>query len=155
MSYREKTPQVISILTRKLKPGKTFQDFQKAHIPPGEATKTQFGYDSDYFPIPTRVINCISAEDPTIIISIGLSYGDPQVIFTAAKEKLNTEQKRHDAIAEVADKIGAAKVYFVGSDNNYGGKDPSYTQEPLPEITPEILAMIQSVIPQKTPGSSI
>lgn len=151
MSYREKTPQVISILTRKLKPGKTFQDFQKAHTPPGKTTKTKFGYDVDYFPVPTRVINCISAEDPTIIVSIGLSYGDPETIFAIVKEKFETEKQRHDATAEVADKVGPTKVYFVGSDNNYGGKDPAYTQESLPEITPEILAMVQSLVPQKMP----
>jgi hypothetical protein len=33
MSYRDKTPSVISILQRKLKPGKTFEDFQSAHVP--------------------------------------------------------------------------------------------------------------------------
>lgn len=29
MSYRDKTPQILSILTRKLKSGKSFEDFPK------------------------------------------------------------------------------------------------------------------------------
>lgn len=39
MSYREKTPIVVSILKRKLKPGKTFEDFQIAHLPGANAKK--------------------------------------------------------------------------------------------------------------------
>ena len=39
MSYKEKTPAVISILKRKLKPGKTFEDFQQAHLPGDGAKK--------------------------------------------------------------------------------------------------------------------
>lgn len=149
MSYREKTPQIISILTRKLKPGKTFQDFQRAHIPPGEATKTEFGYDVDYFPIPTRVINCINAEDPTIIVSIGFSYGDPEIIFSAVTDKLKSEKGRHDAMEKVAETINPPKIYFVGADNNYGGADPAYIQGPLPEITPEMIAAIHSLFQKK------
>lgn len=70
MSYREKTPTIISILTRKLKPGKTFEDFQQAHLPAEQAEKNELGYDVDFFGVPTRVINAISAEDPSVIYSI-------------------------------------------------------------------------------------
>lgn len=148
MSYREQTPQILSILIRKLKPGKTFEDFQKAHLPPGKSTKTEFGYDVDYFTAPTRVINAVSAADPSMIVSIGLSYGDADVILKEVSDKIPFEKERHDKIAEVADKV-SAQVFFVGADNNYGGADSSYTQLPLTEITPEIIAILNSIIPKK------
>ncbi|MBP9791965.1 MAG: hypothetical protein KBC27_02015 [Rickettsiales bacterium] len=90
MSYRDKTPQILSILTRKLKAGKSFEDFQKAHLPRGKAEKDTFGYNIDYFNHPTRVINAISVTDPTIIVSIGLTYGQIQTI---AKEVVDKIQK--------------------------------------------------------------
>ena len=148
MSYREQTPQLLSILIRKLKPGKTFEDFQQAHLPPGKATKTEFGYDVDYFTAPTRVIDAVSAADPSMIVSIGLSYGDAGVILKEVGNKIPFEKERHDKIAEVADKI-SAQVFFVGADNNFGFSDSSYTQLPLTEITPEILAALNLLVPQK------
>jgi PhnB protein len=149
MSYRDKTPQTISILTRKLKPGKTFADFQQAHLPPGETKKTQFGYDVNYFNAPTRVINCISAEDPSIIISIGMTYGDPEAVFSEISGKIPVEKERAAKVATVADKVGISKVCFVGADNNYAGTDPDYEQGPLIKVTHELLKKLESVVPQK------
>lgn len=149
MTYREKTPQILSVLTRKLKPGKTFEDFQKAHLPPGKAIKTEFGYDVDYFKAPTRVINAVSATDPSIIVSIGLTYGDPEEVFKEISSKIPLEKDRHDRIAEVADKVGPSLAYFVTSDNNYGGTDPEYTQLPLSKVTLEIVATLEALVPQK------
>ena len=148
MSYREQTPQILSILIRKLKPGKTFEDFQKSHLPPGKTTKTEFGYDVDYFTAPTRVIDAVSAADPSVIVSIGLTYGDAGDILKEVSDKIPFEKERHDKIAEVADKV-SAQVFFVGADNNYGFSDSSYTQLPLTEITPEIIAALTAIIPQK------
>ncbi|ETO92491.1 hypothetical protein [Legionella oakridgensis] len=147
MSYREKTPQIISILTRKLKPGKTVEDFQKAHLPPGNAKETEFGYDVDYFHAPTRVIHAVSVADPSVIISIGLTYGNPEVVLQEVHDKLPLEQERANKIAQVADKVGPSMIYFVASDNNYGGADE--TQLPLYEVTSEVVAAIESLIPQK------
>lgn len=148
MSYRDKTPTVISILTRKLKPGKTFVDFQKAHVPEGQAEKTEFGYDVEFFGVPTRVINAISAEDPNVIYSIGLSYGEIQTIFSEAITKSKEEGqpgKRGDKLDEVCDDISEPIIAFVGSDNNYGGKDPNYEQVPLAEVTPEVTQAIKNM----------
>lgn len=145
MSYREKTPQIISILTRKLKPGKTFEDFQQAHLPPGEVTKTEFGYDVDYFSIPSRVINMISITDPSIILSIGFSYGTPEQILAAVEEKLTTEPGRAKRIAEVADKL-PSQFFVVASDNNYGCKHLDCKQEELVKITPEFIKQFAELL---------
>lgn len=148
MSYREKTPTVISILTRKLKPGKTFSDFQKAHIPSGNVEKTEFGYDVEYFNVPTRVINAVSAEDPSVIYSIGLSYGDISEIFSEAMAKSKEDSKsgnRGDKLDEVCDDLTEPVIAFVGADNNYGGKDPKYEQGSLATVTPEIVQAIKNI----------
>lgn len=149
MSYREKTPQVVSILTRKLKPGKTFEDFQKAHTPPGEPKVHALGTDVEYFSLPTRVINIVSTDDPRVIVSIGLSYGEPQEIFAEVQSKIPLEQQRAKRIAEVADKVEPSKVFFVASDNNYGGIGTDYQQLPLAEVTPEVTSAIEALMPKK------
>ncbi len=151
MNYRQQTPTLISILTRKLKPGKTFEDFQKAHLPPGQIDKSDFGYDVDYFSVPTRVINSVSAADPTVIVSVGFSYGNVDDIFSGIAKKLPTEKERHNKIAEVAEKIGVSQVFIVKTDNNYGGSNPDFEQVPLTEVTPELLERINALVPQKLP----
>ena len=143
MSYRDKTPQILSILTRKLKPGKSFEDFQKAHLPPGKAEKDTFGYNVDYFNHPTRVIDAISVNDPTIIVSIGLTYGHIQTIAQEVAEKTHTEIERRNKIAEVAEKIGNTEVFVIASDSNFGGKDPKFTQTALEKDPGPILEIMK------------
>ncbi len=143
MSYRDKTPQIISILTRRLKPGKTFEDFQQAHLPPGKCTPTELGYDVDYFPIPTRVLNMISLTDPSIIVSVGLSYGaTSEEIFKAVQEKMPIEHERAKKIETVSEKAGPTQLFAVATDNNYGDRNPDYPQGPLIPVTPELIEVI-------------
>ena len=143
MSYRDKTPQILSILTRKLKPGKSFEDFQKAHLPPGETEKDTFGYNIDYFNHPTRVINAISVNDPTIIVSIGLTYGPIKTIAQEVVEKIHTEIERKNKIDQVAEKIGTTELFLIASDNNFGGKDPEFTQTTLEKDPGPILEIMK------------
>ncbi len=149
MSFKEKTPQIISILTRKLKPGKTFKDFQEAHLPPGECRKTEFGYEVDYFPLPTRVINSISLTDPSIISSIGFSYGTKEQIFKAVEERLPIEAERAKKIAEVSEKVGPTQLFVVATDNNYGGAHQNCPQEDLIQLSPELLQGISEFLGSK------
>jgi hypothetical protein len=137
MSYRDKAPTIISILTRKLKPGKTFDDFQEAHIPANNAIKTKVGSDVEFFSVPTRVINAVSAEDPSIIYSIGLSYGSSEDIFKAAAKGIE-EDNRGVKLEDVCDTVTDPKIAFVGSDNNYGSNDPDFKQVPLEKVKPEV-----------------
>lgn len=138
MSYREKTPQILSILTRKLKPGKTFSDFAKAHLPPGRVKEGKFGYSLEYFNHPTRVINAISITDPTVVTSIGLTYGNAKSI---AKEVMSKIERRNN-IDKVAEKLGPAQLFLVASDNNFGGEDPNFKQTPLTNDPNTILDII-------------
>lgn len=149
MSYRSKTPTVISILQRKLKPGKSFEDFQEAHLPNQPAVKNEFGYEVEAFGVPTCVINAVSAEDPSVIYSIGMSYGSLEAIFEAAMtqgKEDEGEEGRGDKLDEVCDDMAPPAIAFVGSDNDYGGKDPEYKQSPLVEVTPEITAGIKKML---------
>ena len=148
MTYREKSPQMLSVLTRKLKPGKTFEDFQKAHLPPGNTSETEYGYDVEYFNAPTRVINAVSATDPSVIISIGLTYGDPEAVFNEVISKMPLEKERSDKISEVADKVGGTQICFVASDNNYGGANPNYEQLPYSKVTPEVIKAMKAFAPK-------
>lgn len=157
MSYRDKTPCVISILKRKLKPGKTFEDFQMAHIPSADAKKTELGYEVDFFSVPTRVINAICAEDPSIVYSIGLSYGEIDEVFKDAVEKSHVESKpggRKEKLSHVCEKIEPTVIAIVASDNDYGGKGLDYKQTNLIKVTPEFSQAIKKMFNQdikKTP----
>jgi hypothetical protein len=151
-NYRIKTPTVISILTRKLKPNKTFEDFQEAHVPHGEVEKTDFGCNVSFFGVPTRVINAISCEDPSIIYSIGLSYGTIEDIFSEANKAMKEDSqpgRRGEKLDEICDDLTDPVVAFVASDNNYGGKDPLYEQTPLAQVTPEITDVIKKLKEKK------
>ena len=137
---------MLSILTRKLKPGKSFEDFKRAHVPVGDSKKTEFGYDIDFFRVPTRVINAVSCEDPSVVYSIGLSYGTVEQIFSEAKKSMEKESQpdqRSDRLDKICDDITKPVIAFVGADNNYGGSDPEYKQLPLAKITPKLIETVQ------------
>ena len=157
MSYRAKTPTVVSILKRKLKPGKKFEDFQQAHIPGDHATKNAFGYEVDFFGFPTRVINAVSAEDPSIVYSIGLSYGGVEDIFKEATQKSQEDaepERRGEKLDQVCDDVALPVIAFVASDNDYGGSGADYTQSQLAEVTPEISKAIRKMLSQHPKPSS-
>ncbi len=158
MTYREKTPTIVSILQRRLKPGKTFEDFQKAHLPSDDAKKNDYGYETNHFAVPTRVINAVSAEDPSVIYSIGLSYGDPEAIFDEAMKGASDDKKagnRRDKLSEVCDSLALPIVAFVGADNDYGGRDPECEQVPLAKVTSEVVEAMQAIKAQSSkPGDN-
>lgn len=152
MSYREKTPAVVSILKRKLKPGKTIEDFQIAHVPGDNPKSIDFGYEVDFFGVPTRVINAVSAEDPSIIYSIGLSYGSIDKIFTEAAKKSQDDAKpghRSDKLDNICDDLSLPIIAFVSSDNNYGGSGDDYQQTPIEKVTPEISDLVKKMLKKK------
>ncbi len=68
-----KMPVALSILHRKLCPGKTFADFYEGWFPPKEYTKPFTVGDKTYhhfFPIQLRVINAVNMNDPSVISTI-------------------------------------------------------------------------------------
>src|SRR5262249_60221929 len=59
-------PMIISILTRRLKEGKTYEDFRAAWKP------------DKGFGVNTRVVSCQSLDDPREIVTIGFSDLSPE-----------------------------------------------------------------------------
>jgi hypothetical protein len=100
-------PSLISVLKRKLHPGKTYEDYHKSWLP-----SLNEGQDlSHYFPFMTYVMNAQNVMDSSDILSIGFMWGDPMEIYELTKTVGNTEKMRHDAIETVAEKIGPTQVY--------------------------------------------
>lgn len=141
-----KAPTVVSITKRKLRPGFSFQDFQNAHLPKGDAQRTQVGVNVKFFDLPVRVINAVSAEDPTMIYSISLNYGKVEEIFQDVMNKIEIDREhREKKLSEVAEEIEGNTVAFVLSDNEYGGQldQLDSAQEEFFEITNEIVTQIK------------
>lgn len=100
-------PSLLSILSRKLHAGKTYEDFHKAWLPP-----LKEGQDAaHYFPCPTYVINAQNMEDPSEILSIGLMWIEEENLSNILKDMGGTESQRHDRVAEVAEKVGSTLMY--------------------------------------------
>jgi hypothetical protein len=100
-------PSLVSVLKRKLHPGKTYKDYYKAHLPPlheGQAL-------SHYFPFMTYVMNAQNIMDKSDIFTIAFMWGDPTQIYELTKAMGDSEKKRHDAIETVAEKIGPTQIY--------------------------------------------
>lgn len=80
MSYCIKTSTFVSTLQCKLKPVKTFEDFQTESFFDGGVKQ----YDVGFLLALTRVINVVSTEDPNIVYLIGLSCGEIDKILQEA-----------------------------------------------------------------------
>lgn len=119
------SPNVVVILNRTLKEGKTFEDFYEAWKPPVEGI--QCGKNKNfynYFSGPVRVINVQNAQDPREILSIGMMWGEQHQLDNCFAEEIKfrekTEQLRAEKIEKVADKVGENKFCFVLSDDMLG-----------------------------------
>lgn len=100
-------PSTFSVLFRKLRPGKTYEDYYKAHLPP-----LKEGQDlTHYFPIPTYVLNGANKDNPADIITIGLMWVEEEKLTDVLESTKETEKMRHDLINTVAEKIGPTLIY--------------------------------------------
>lgn len=100
-------PFTFSVLFRKLRPGKTYEDFHKAWLPP-----LKKGQDlAHYFPVPTYVFNGENQDDSSDIISIGLVWAQEAKLTDIFESSKETESMRHDRIDTVAEKIGPTLIY--------------------------------------------
>ena len=91
---------IISVLTRRLREGKTYDDFRAAW-------ERQGG-----FGIPTRVVTGQGLEDPRDIVTIGFADLEPSEIEAFLNRVAPEESRRHDAIAEVIEPE-MTRAYFV------------------------------------------
>jgi hypothetical protein len=80
---------VISVLTRRLRGGKTYEDFREAWLP-----EQGFGF-------PTRVVSAQRVDDEREIITIGFSELDEAEAEVQLQRIGPQEQRRHDRIDAV------------------------------------------------------
>ena len=97
---------IISVLTRRLREGKTLEDFR-------EAWQREGG-----FGIPTRVVTGQGLEDPREIVTIGFSDLEVDEIEAFLARTAPEESRRHDRIAEVIEPEMTKAFYLqVGDDD--------------------------------------
>jgi hypothetical protein len=113
---------IISVFVRRLRAGKTFDDFL-------EAWAAETGFD-----IPTRVINAPSLQDPRDIITIGFVAADADELAAFLSGDHPSETARHDRIAEVIESTALRGQYDVRTEHDLTA-DP----RPIPIGSPESL----------------
>jgi hypothetical protein len=91
---------VISVLVRRLRSGKTYDDFR-------EAWKPDKG-----FGVPTRVVTAQGIEDPQEIITIGFMDLDPDEAAALLGKVGDQEAVRHDRIDDVIEP-GMTRAFYV------------------------------------------
>ncbi len=100
-------PATFGVLYRKLHPGKTYEDFHKAWLPP-----LKEGQDlAHFFPVPTYVLSGENKDDPTDIITIGLSWADVETVSDFLQNMHEVGAERHKSINTVAELIGSPLIY--------------------------------------------
>jgi hypothetical protein len=109
-------PSFMVVLSRKLKPGFVYKDFDEAHQPPlSEGQKV-----TGYFHYPTYVISGENKDDPRDILTIGMMW-IPENKFNQELERVTeSELRRHDRIAKVADKVGETRIYKTKKVDKFG-----------------------------------
>jgi hypothetical protein len=99
----------VSVFVRKLRAGKTYDDFKAAWYP-----DVGFG-------VPTRVINGVRLDDPAEILSIGFVDPAGQSLEEIGARIGAAEAKRHDAIDEVLESTELRAVYALVDDQDFSG----------------------------------
>ena len=97
---------LCSVLVRRLKPGKTYEDFRKAWKP-----DTGFG-------VPTRVVNARSLDDPSEIVSIGFVDAPAADLPDLLKRVAESEAHRHERIAHVIETTTHRGMYEILDDDD-------------------------------------
>ena len=97
---------IISVLTRRLREGKTLEDFQAAwHRESG-------------FGVPTRVVTGQGLEDPREVVTIGFTDIQLDEIEAFLQRTAPEEARRHDRIAEVIEPESTRAFYVQVADDD-------------------------------------
>lgn len=97
---------IVSVLVRRLKEGKTYEDFREAWLP------------DKPFGVQTRVVSCQSLDDPRDIVTIGFSDMSVEEAQAFLQRVEDQEEVRHERIDDVIE--GDVTRYFyvqVGDDD--------------------------------------
>jgi hypothetical protein len=90
----------IPVLSRRLREGKTYEDFREAWLP-----EQGFGF-------PTRVVSAVNVEDQREVITIGFSELD-EAEAEAQLQRIGPEQeRRHDRVDAVIEP-GMTRHFYV------------------------------------------
>lgn len=113
---------LISIIQRRLKDGKTFEDFERAW----EADKG--------FGVPTRVFAAVRLDDPRDILTVGFVDVPTEVLAAGLDDVADQEQKRHNLIDDVIESTELKAMYEVAGEHDF-----TSTPRTIPPGSPESL----------------
>ncbi|MGZ4278775.1 MAG: hypothetical protein ACXVVU_19155 [Solirubrobacteraceae bacterium] len=103
---------LISILSRRLKEGKTYEDFRGAWLP------------DKGFGVPTRVVSAQGMEDARDIVTIGFSDLEPEGVEAFLARVGPQEAARHERIAEVIEPEMTRALYVQVGDDDLTDEPP-------------------------------
>jgi hypothetical protein len=98
---------VIAVLIRRLREGKTYQDFREAWLP-----DQGFGF-------PTRVVSAQRVDDDREIITIGFSELDESEAEAQLQRIGPQEQRRHERIDEVVEPEMTRRFYVQLAEDDF------------------------------------
>ena len=98
---------VISVLIRRLREGKTYEDFREAWLP-----EQGFGF-------PTRVVSAQRVDDDREVITIGFSELDEAEAEAQLQRIGPQEQRRHDKIDAVIEPEMTRRFYVQVADDDF------------------------------------
>lgn len=102
-------PVIVAIFRRRLKEGRSFDDFI-------EAWEADAG-----FGVASRVFNSVSLEDPREILSVGFVDVDPSALEDLGQRVETQEAVRHDRIDEVIESTELRAFYDLRTEHDFTG----------------------------------
>jgi hypothetical protein len=119
---------IVAVFRRRLKPGKTLEDFTRAW----EAERG--------FGVPARVFTATSLSDPSEILTVGFVDLDPARLAEGAAAVAEQEHQRHESIDEVIESTELREFYDLGSEFDFSGEP----REIVPGSPESLLAALLS-----------
>jgi hypothetical protein len=113
---------VVAVFRRRLKRGKSFEDFKRAW----EAERG--------FGVPARVFNAVSLEDPREVLTVGFVDVDPAELEATAAAVADQERVRHERIDRVIESTELRAMYELRGEHDF-----SAAPREIPTDSPESL----------------
>lgn len=98
---------IVALFIRRLKPGKTFEDFKAAW----EA--------EEGFGAPARVLTAVGLADPREVLTVGLVDLEPAQLEGSVQQVADQEHVRHDRIAEVIESTELRSFFELRSEHDF------------------------------------
>lgn len=99
-------PQMVTVISRKLKNGVTFEEYHNKWEPNVEDKST-------YFSFPVQIIHLANVSDPSEIISIGLLDATEEALYEEAKRVSANEKLRGKKITNLCENVSDTKLFKV------------------------------------------